>query len=63
MDPNDQPELRAWFHLPHVVDPANGLQVSLDYMATVLARYGPFDGVVAFSQGTVRVVSEQSQTI
>lgn len=53
MEPNDKPDLRAWFHLPHVVDPANGLQASLDYMATVLARYGPFDGVIAFSQGTV----------
>jgi hypothetical protein len=53
MEPDDQPELRAWFYLPRVVDPASGLQASLDYMATVLARYEPFDGAIAFSQGTV----------
>jgi hypothetical protein len=47
------PDLRAWFHLRYVQDPPHGLFESLDLIAGVLEREGPFDGVVAFSQGTV----------
>jgi len=47
------PELRAWFHLRYVQDPPHGLLQSLDLLAKVLERDGPFDGVVAFSQGTI----------
>lgn len=47
------PDLRAWFHLRYVQDPPHGLFESLDMIAGVLKRDGPFDGVVAFSQGTV----------
>jgi pimeloyl-ACP methyl ester carboxylesterase len=47
------PDLRAWFHLRYVQDPPHGLFESLDLIAGVLAREGPFDGIVAFSQGTV----------
>lgn len=47
------PELRAWFYLRYVQDPPHGLCQSLDLLAEVLNRDGPFDGVVAFSQGTV----------
>jgi len=50
------PELRAWFHLRYVQDPPHGLFESLDLIAGVLKRDGPFDGVVAFSQGTVLAV-------
>lgn len=47
------PELRAWFHLRYVQDPPHGLFQSLDMLAEVLERDGPFDGVIAFSQGTI----------
>ena len=47
------PDLRAWFHLRYVQDPPHGLFESLDMIAGILKRDGPFDGVVAFSQGTV----------
>ena len=47
------PDLRAWFHLRYVQDPPHGLFESLDLIAGVLEREGPFDGVVAFSQATV----------
>jgi pimeloyl-ACP methyl ester carboxylesterase len=47
------PDLRAWFHLRYVQDPPHGLFESLDLIAGVLEREGPFDGIVAFSQGTV----------
>jgi pimeloyl-ACP methyl ester carboxylesterase len=47
------PDLRAWFHLRYVLDPPHGFFESLDLIAGVLERDGPFDGVVAFSQGTV----------
>ncbi|KAM0722271.1 hypothetical protein Q7P37_001712 [Cladosporium fusiforme] len=46
-------ELRAWFHLRYVQDPPLGLSQSLDMLAEVLRRDGPFDGVIAFSQGTI----------
>lgn len=46
-------ELRAWFHLRYVDDPPLGLSQSLDVLADVLRREGPFDGVISFSQGTV----------
>lgn len=48
------PELRAWFHLQNMqVNPPQGLLQSIDMLAEVLERDGPFDGVIAFSQGTV----------
>lgn len=47
------PELRAWFHLRYVQDPPHGLFQSLDMLADILNRDGPFDGVIAFSQGTI----------
>jgi hypothetical protein len=47
------PELRAWFHLRYVQDPPHGLFQSIDMLAEVLERDGPFDGVIAFSQGTI----------
>ena len=49
----DGPELRAWFDLRNVQDLPRGLWQSLDMLAEVLQRDGPFDGVIAFSQGTV----------
>jgi pimeloyl-ACP methyl ester carboxylesterase len=47
------PDLRAWFHLRYVLDPPHGFFESLNLIAGVLEREGPFDGIVAFSQGTV----------
>lgn len=47
------PELRAWFDLRNVQDLPRGLWQSLDMLAEVLQGDGPFDGVIAFSQGTV----------
>lgn len=49
----DSLELRAWFHLRYVQDPPLGLRESLRMLAHVLRHEGPFDGVIAFSQGTV----------
>lgn len=46
-------ELRAWFHLRDVSEPPLGLLDSLTATAHILQSEGPFDGVVAFSQGTV----------
>lgn len=45
--------LRAWFHLRGSQHPPAGLHESLIELAEILQRNGPFDGVVAFSQGTV----------
>lgn len=47
------PPLRAWFHLRCVDSPPSGLSKSLDVIADVLEREGPFDGIIAFSQGTL----------
>jgi hypothetical protein len=47
------PDLLAWFHLRYVLDPPHGFFESLGLIAGVLEHEGPFDGVVAFSQGTV----------
>jgi predicted esterase len=47
------PQLRAWFHLRYVASPPSGLSRSLDIIADVLKREGPFDGIIAFSQGTL----------
>lgn len=49
----DGPRLRAWFHLRYVANPPSGLSESLTVIADLLQRDGPFDGVVAFSQGTL----------
>lgn len=46
-------EMRAWFDLRIVHDPPKGLHHSLAFLAGVLETQGPFDGVIAFSQGTV----------
>jgi predicted esterase len=47
------PGLRAWFHLRCTANPPTGLMKSLDVIAGVLKREGPFDGIIAFSQGTL----------
>ena len=49
----DELDLRAWFSLRYAQDPPGGLLQSLDVIAEVLKAKGPFDGVIAFSQGTV----------
>jgi hypothetical protein len=49
----DRHEMGAWFDLRGVNEPPNGLHKSLDLLAAVLKAQGPFDGVIAFSQGTV----------
>lgn len=46
-------DMRAWFDLRAARDPPNGLHISLAYLAAVLKTQGPFDGMIAFSQGTV----------
>lgn len=46
-------DMRAWFDLRVVRNPPNGLHKSLAVLAAVLGAQGPFDGVIAFSQGTV----------
>lgn len=46
-------DMRAWFDLRIVRNPPNGIHRSLDLLAAVLEKQGPFDGVLAFSQGTV----------
>jgi hypothetical protein len=50
---NDKHKMGAWFDLRGVHKSPNGLHTSLDLLATVLKTQGPFDGVIAFSQGTV----------
>lgn len=52
-DCSDDLDLRAWFSLRYARDPPEGLLRSLDLVAEVLQRQGPFHGVIAFSQGTV----------
>ena len=52
---NDKHKMGAWFDLRGVHKSPNGLHKSLDFLATVLKTQGPFDGVIAFSQGTVVV--------
>lgn len=46
-------DMRAWFDLRIVRNPPTGIHRSLDLLAVVLKDQGPFDGIVAFSQGTV----------
>lgn len=46
-------DMRAWFDLRIVQNPPTGLNRSLDMLAGVLKERGPFDGIIAFSQGTV----------
>lgn len=46
-------DMRAWFDLRIVQNPPTGLNRSLDMLAEVLKEQGPFDGIIAFSQGTV----------
>jgi len=45
--------MRAWFDLRIVRNPPTGIHRSLDLVAAVLKSQGPFDGIVAFSQGTI----------
>ncbi|KAI4234030.1 MAG: hypothetical protein LQ349_004045 [Xanthoria aureola] len=54
-DPDDI-DAYAWHTLHAVQDPPPGYQQSLDILADVLRREGPFDGVLAFSQGTILAV-------
>ncbi|KAM0707916.1 hypothetical protein Q7P35_004565 [Cladosporium inversicolor] len=46
-------DMRAWFDLRIVHYPPAGVIQSLDLLAAVLKSQGPFDGIIAFSQGTV----------
>jgi pimeloyl-ACP methyl ester carboxylesterase len=46
-------DMRAWFDLRIVRNPPTGIYRSLDLLAATLKSEGPFDGIVAFSQGTV----------
>jgi pimeloyl-ACP methyl ester carboxylesterase len=50
---DDMHQMSAWFDLRSVTEPPNGLDQSLDSLAALLKAQGPFDGVVAFSQGTI----------
>lgn len=50
---DESAELRAWFHFRYVSEAPPELFGSLTAMAHILQNEGPFDGVVAFSQGTV----------
>jgi hypothetical protein len=50
---NDRHEMNAWFDLRSATEPPNGLNTSLDFLAALLKTEGPFDGVIAFSQGTI----------
>jgi hypothetical protein len=53
VDHGGEHEMRAWFDLRIVHNPPTGIHQSLDLLAAVLKSQGPFDGVVAFSQGTI----------
>lgn len=46
-------DMRAWFDLRIVRNPPTGMNKSLEMLAEVLEQQGPFDGFIAFSQGTV----------
>ncbi|KAM0695553.1 hypothetical protein Q7P36_005913 [Cladosporium allicinum] len=50
-------DFRAWFYryVPGVVP--RGFSESLSYLADYLQMYGPFDGVIAFSQGCVNAIA------
>ncbi|KAK4552398.1 Family of serine hydrolases 3 [Recurvomyces mirabilis] len=52
--PKDLLDLRGWFDLRDeaIEQPPAALGESLALVADVLARDGPFDGIIAFSQGT-----------
>ncbi|KAM0714728.1 hypothetical protein Q7P37_009745 [Cladosporium fusiforme] len=54
-DSRDQegPDLRAWFDLRYAATIPPGLPESLMVIADVLRREGPFQGIIAFSQGTL----------
>ncbi|KAL8784390.1 MAG: hypothetical protein Q9213_003990 [Squamulea squamosa] len=54
-DPDDI-DAYAWHTLHNVQDPPPGYELSLDVLADVLRSEGPFDGVLAFSQGTILAV-------
>lgn len=45
-------EPRGWCHLYSACDTPFGLTESLDQIAETLTSQGPFDGIIAFSQGT-----------
>lgn len=50
--PGDDVENYAWFKLHHTQEPPDGLLQSLNMLADVLKKEGPFDGVIGFSQGS-----------
>lgn len=52
-DPRDEHDMRAWFDVRIVRNPPTGLHRSLESLAAVLKAQGPFDGIIAFSQGTI----------
>ena len=54
-DPDDI-DAYAWHTLHTTQDPPPGYQQSLDTLAEVLKREGPFDGILGFSQGTILAV-------
>jgi hypothetical protein len=49
-------DFRAWFHQHVPGRSLQGISKSLSYLADLLQRHGPFDGVVGFSQGSVMAV-------
>ena len=50
-------KFRSWLKLPRLeTEPPNvayGLEESVDYLVNILRTHGPFDGVLAFSQGGI----------
>lgn len=50
---HDGPELRAWYDFHSVAGSPPGLFDSLSKIADMLKREGPFDGIIAFSQGAL----------
>lgn len=52
-DPRDEHDMRAWFDVRIVRNPPTGLYCSLESLAAVLKTQGPFDGIIAFSQGSI----------
>ena len=52
-DHRDEHDMRAWFDVRGVRNPPTGLHRSLEFLAATLKALGPFDGIVAFSQGTI----------
>jgi len=50
-------DFRAWFHQDVAGRSFREESASLSYLADLLRRHGPFDGVVGFSQGSIMAVT------